>query len=186
MQINILSFIPSLNHTHWKVHCFGLYNILDVVDFVLCISLCWRPPSQQRSLLWLLQRLEGLQQLLAPSTPPQVPPPEMFLAVRGAGTNLEHDLLHNIYHWVETVQGGLVPSLCGSAAMSGKLEVKLRFGLRKPSKLVAGCRQMNHHFSHLNRELSKLGLMSIRGKYPLPALSHETNTVTAVEQRRQW
>ena len=175
--------IPSLNHAHGRLTP-GLYSYLVVVHFVLCISLYWMPPSQQRSVLWLLQRLEGLPQLLAPSTPPQVPPPEMFFCNQGKEQIWQiHDLFNNIYHWVETVQSGLVPCLSGCAAVGGKLEVELRFGLRQESQLVARCRKMNYHFSHLSIELgewsvdlSEISLFLLGCKL----------TVIAVEQSRQW
>ena len=170
-----------------------IYNDLVIVHFELCISLYWRPPFQQRSVLLLLQRLEDLQQLLAPSTPPQVPPPEIMLwyHIRHTTEEQMHDLLHNIYHWVETVQCGLVPCLSGSAAVGGKLEVELGLGLSQKGQLVACCRQMNHHFSHLSIELSNWLIYSlvwciliwIKTFFLLLGCKL---TVTAVEQRRQW
>ena len=37
--------------------------------------------------------------------------------------------------------------------MGSKLEVELGLGLSQKGQLVAGCRQMYHHFSHLSIEL---------------------------------
>ena len=69
--------------------------------------------------------------------------------------------------------------------MGGKLEVELWFGLRQKSQLVARCRKMNYHFSHLSIELGEWSVDIDLSEISLFLFGCKL-TVIAVEQSRQW